>query len=131
MSTHWPVSQQVGTPTSTIEMVPEKLQPSVTTPEKKSKALNWEVFVEKAGIWDKADFVKNGFVDHINATKDTTDYLWYTTRFVFAPDEIFLLSFHFVIDREWIPCLCTFDSVEVENYLRPIAFLEVFMLIKS
>lgn len=69
---------QVGTQTSVVEMVPgEDLN-----------TLKWEVFVEKAGIWDQADFVKNGFVDHINTTKDTTDYLWYTTRFVPSLDEI-------------------------------------------
>lgn len=87
--------QQVGTTTSIVEMASEKLQPSVTSAENNSNALNWEVFVEKAGIWDKDDFVKNGLVDHINTTKDTTDYLWYTTRFVVDLDEIntFLLYF--------------------------------------
>ena len=65
-------SQQVGTQTSVVEMVPAK----------DLKSVEWEVFVERAGIWDQADFVKNGFVDHINTTKDTTDYLWYTKRFV-------------------------------------------------
>jgi hypothetical protein len=63
-------------------MVPEDLQPTMASPNKGVKALKWEVFVETAGIWGEADFIKNGFVDHINTTKDTTDYLWYTTRFV-------------------------------------------------
>lgn len=62
-------------------MVPEQLQPSVVSPHKDLKAISWEVYVEKAGIWGKADFTRNGFVDHINTTKDTTDYLWHTTRF--------------------------------------------------
>ena len=61
-------------------MVPEDLKPSVESPDKDLKGLQWETFVENAGIWGQADFVKNGFVDHINTTKDTTDYLWYTTR---------------------------------------------------
>ncbi|CAL5368849.1 unnamed protein product [Camellia sinensis] len=69
---------KVGSQTSNVEMVPEDLQPSSVN--KDLKGLQWEVFVEKAGIWGEADFVKNGFVDHINTTKDTTDYLWYTTR---------------------------------------------------
>lgn len=63
-------------------MVPEKLQPSVASQGKGLKTLKWEVFKEKAGIWGEADFVKNELVDHINTTKDTTDYLWYTTRLV-------------------------------------------------
>lgn len=63
-------------------MVAEDLQPSVASPDKGVKALKWAIFVEKAGVWGEADFIKNGFVDHINTTKDVTDYLWYTTRFV-------------------------------------------------
>lgn len=66
-----------------VEMVPEDLHPSVDVTNKDLKALKWEVFVEQAGIWGRADFVQNGLVDHLNTTKDTTDYLWYTTRFVF------------------------------------------------
>ena len=61
-------------------MLPEDLQPSLVPSNKGLKGLQWEIFVEKAGIWGVSDFVKNGFVDHINTTKDTTDYLWYTVR---------------------------------------------------
>ena len=57
-------------------MLPEDL--------KSSSGLKWQVFSEKPGIWGEADFVKNVLVDHINTTKDTTDYLWYTTRLVFT-----------------------------------------------
>jgi hypothetical protein len=74
--------QQVRAQTTVVEMAPEDLQPAVASPDKGIEALKWEVFVEKPGIWGEADFTKNGFVDHINTTKDTTDYLWYTTRFV-------------------------------------------------
>jgi hypothetical protein len=56
----------------------EKLQQS----DKGQKTFKWDVCKENPGIWGKADFVINGFVDHINTTKDTTDYLWHTTRFV-------------------------------------------------
>lgn len=56
-------------------MLPEDL--------KSGSGLKWQVFSEKPGIWGEADFVKNELVDHINTTKDTTDYLWYTTRSVF------------------------------------------------
>lgn len=59
-------------------MLPEKLESS----DKGSKAPKWEIFVEKAGVWGNPDFVKNVLVDHINTTKDTTDYLWYTIRLV-------------------------------------------------
>lgn len=75
---------QVGSQTSVIEMIPADLQPSVKAPNKDLKGLQWDVFTEKAGIWDDADFTKNGLVDHINSTRDTTDYLWYTTRLVYS-----------------------------------------------
>lgn len=61
-------------------MIPTDLQPSATAPHKDYKGPQWDVFRERAGVWDAADFTKNGLVDHINTTKDTTDYLWYTTR---------------------------------------------------
>ncbi|KAH9668623.1 Beta-galactosidase 10 [Citrus sinensis] len=75
---------------STVEMVPENLQPSEASPDNGSKGLKWQVFKEIAGIWGEADFVKSGFVDHINTTKDTTDYLWYTTSIIVNENEEFL-----------------------------------------
>ncbi|XP_052197861.1 beta-galactosidase 10 [Diospyros lotus] len=71
---------KVASQTSKIEMVPNK----------DFKGLQWEVFVEKAGISGEADFVRNGLVDHINTTKDTTDYLWYTTSIHVDENEEFL-----------------------------------------
>ncbi|CAJ2641459.1 unnamed protein product [Trifolium pratense] len=66
---------KVSTQTNKIAMIPEKLQQS----DKGQKTFKWDVWKENPGIWGKADFVINGFVDHINTTKDTTDYLWHTT----------------------------------------------------
>lgn len=76
--------------TAMVEMVPEDLHPSVDVTNKDLKALKWEVFVEQAGIWGRADFVQNGLVDHLNTTKDTTDYLWYTTSIFVNENEKFL-----------------------------------------
>ncbi|KAL6223244.1 hypothetical protein ACLB2K_006632 [Fragaria x ananassa] len=72
---------KVASQTSVVEM---------TSETKGLKGLKWEVFVEKAGIWGEADFVKFGFVDHINTTKFTTDYLWYTTSIFIDENEDFL-----------------------------------------
>ncbi|KAL8464878.1 hypothetical protein ACS0TY_034382 [Phlomoides rotata] len=81
---------KVGSQTSVVEMIPTHLHPSTTSPNKDLKGLQWDVFEEKQGIWGAADFTKNGFVDHINTTKDTTDYLWYTTSlFVDKTEELF------------------------------------------
>lgn len=65
----WKCYFQVGSQTAIVEMLHENI-----------KILGWDVFVEKAGIWGEADFSEQGFVDHINTTRDSTDYLWYTTR---------------------------------------------------
>ncbi|GJR06780.1 beta-galactosidase 10, partial [Tanacetum coccineum] len=83
---------KVGSQTSTVEMVSERLQPSLTSPNKDMKAVSWGIYVEKAGIWGEPDFTRNGFVDHINATKDTTDYLWHTTRLTIDENEEFLTN---------------------------------------
>ncbi|RLN05025.1 beta-galactosidase 3 [Panicum miliaceum] len=64
---------KVQSQTSMVVMVPESLQ--ALKPDR------WSIFRETTGIWGKNDFIQNGFVDHINTTKDTTDYLWYTTSF--------------------------------------------------
>ena len=67
---------QVRSQTLMVDMVPETLRAS--------KPDQWSIFTERIGIWDKNDFVRNGFVDHINTTKDSTDYLWHTTRLVYS-----------------------------------------------
>ncbi|KAI9114456.1 hypothetical protein K1719_014684 [Acacia pycnantha] len=77
---------KVNSHTHIVEMVPEKLQQSHGSVE----TLKWEIFKENAGIWGNADLVKNGFVDHINTTKDTTDYLWHTTSVFIGENERFL-----------------------------------------
>ncbi|XP_075661522.1 beta-galactosidase 10 [Castanea sativa] len=81
---------KVRAQTTIVEMVPEDLQPPAASPTTGVEALKWEVFVEKPGIWGEADFIKNDFVDHINTTKDTTDYLWYTTSIFVNENEEFL-----------------------------------------
>ncbi|ONK73107.1 uncharacterized protein A4U43_C04F27330 [Asparagus officinalis] len=75
---------------SIVDMLPASLEASVTFPQKHSREIQWEIFMEKAGVWGEPDFVKNGFVDHINTTKDSTDYLWYTTSLYIDESEGFL-----------------------------------------
>ncbi|CAN1276226.1 Beta-galactosidase 10 [Linum perenne] len=77
---------KVASQSSVVEMVPEDLRPSTKLSEEYPKTLEWEVFVEKAGIWGEADLVKNSLEDHINTTKDASDYLCITI----SDDEQFL-----------------------------------------
>uniref|UniRef100_A0A7N2LVH0 beta-galactosidase n=1 Tax=Quercus lobata TaxID=97700 RepID=A0A7N2LVH0_QUELO len=39
----------------------------------------WSWYKEKVGIWSNNSFVESGLLEHIDTTKDTSDYLWYTT----------------------------------------------------
>ncbi|XP_039014791.1 beta-galactosidase 10-like [Hibiscus syriacus] len=81
---------KVGPLASVVEMVPEELQPSAASPSKGLNGLKWDIFTENAGVWGVADSTKNGFVDQINTTKDTTDYLWCTTSITIGENEEFL-----------------------------------------
>ncbi|XP_031092539.1 beta-galactosidase 10 isoform X1 [Ipomoea triloba] len=83
---------KVSSQTSLVEMIPSDLQPSSASPVRGLKGLQWEVFEEIAGIWGNADFIRRGFVDHINTTKDTTDYLWYTTSLFVDENEESLIN---------------------------------------
>ncbi|KAK6923726.1 Glycoside hydrolase 35, catalytic domain, partial [Dillenia turbinata] len=83
-------SAKVKAQTTVVEMLPENLQPSLLPPNKDLKGLKWDIFKEKAGIHGQADFMMKGFKDHINTTKFSTDYLWYTTRLVVNEDEVIL-----------------------------------------
>ncbi|KAG5067173.1 hypothetical protein JHK86_010904 [Glycine max] len=77
---------KVTSQTNVVAMIPESLQQS----DKGVNSLKWDIVKEKPGIWGKADFVKSGFVDLINTTKDTTDYLWHTTSIFVSENEEFL-----------------------------------------
>ncbi|KAE9604191.1 putative beta-galactosidase [Lupinus albus] len=74
---------KVTSHTSVVEMIPEELKES-------GKPVKWSVFKENTGIWGNGDFVQNGFVDHVNTTKDISDYLWHTTSVIVDENEEFL-----------------------------------------
>lgn len=82
---------KVRTQTAIVDMVPETLE--MLHQNDDLKGVKWETFVEKAGVWSEApDFIENGFVDHLNTTKDSTDYLWYITSLYVDETEGFLKS---------------------------------------
>nr|KAJ0212760.1 hypothetical protein LSAT_V11C400179160 [Lactuca sativa] len=41
---------------------------------------SWSWYVEKVGVWSNESFTETSLVEQINTTKDTSDFLWYTTR---------------------------------------------------
>lgn len=40
----------------------------------------WSWHKEKVGIWGNNSFEASRLLEQINTTKDTTDFLWYSTR---------------------------------------------------
>uniref|UniRef100_A0A1D1XE55 Beta-galactosidase n=1 Tax=Anthurium amnicola TaxID=1678845 RepID=A0A1D1XE55_9ARAE len=49
---------------------------------------NWLSFKEPTGTWGENNFTAEGILEHLNVTKDTSDYLWYTTRVHIAKEDI-------------------------------------------
>jgi hypothetical protein len=41
---------------------------------------NWVSYKEPVGAWGDNNFTAEGILEHLNVTKDTSDYLWYITR---------------------------------------------------
>lgn len=39
----------------------------------------WSEYKEPIGLWGEGNFSAKGILEHLNVTKDSTDYLWYTT----------------------------------------------------
>lgn len=50
--------------------------------EVESISKTWEFVKEPIGVWSTNTFSYQGILEHLNVTKDMSDYLWYTTRFV-------------------------------------------------
>ncbi|OMO65084.1 Glycoside hydrolase, family 35 [Corchorus olitorius] len=56
-------------------------------------ASSWSWYKEKPGVWGNNSFTDSRLLEQINTTKDTSDYLWYTTSIIKSDpsDEAFLL----------------------------------------
>lgn len=42
---------------------------------------NWTILKEPIGEWGGNNFTAEGILEHLNVTKDTSDYLWYIMRY--------------------------------------------------
>ncbi|KAB1213622.1 Beta-galactosidase 9 [Morella rubra] len=49
---------------------------------------SWMTIKEPIGIWSENSFTVQGILEHLNVTKDRSDYLWYTTRIYVSDDDI-------------------------------------------
>ncbi|CAL5408724.1 unnamed protein product [Camellia sinensis] len=55
------------------------LSRSTSVSELSLASVKWSWYKEKVGIWGNNSFTKSELVEQINTTKDTSDFLWYTT----------------------------------------------------
>ncbi|XP_048133870.1 beta-galactosidase-like [Rhodamnia argentea] len=71
---------RVGVPISQIKMVP-------------IGGFSWQSYIEEpVSAFGDGTFTKDGLLEQISLTWDTTDYLWYTTDITISPNEAFLWS---------------------------------------
>ncbi|KAG7028750.1 Beta-galactosidase 9 [Cucurbita argyrosperma subsp. argyrosperma] len=49
---------------------------------------SWMTVKEPVGIWSDKSFTVKGILEHLNVTKDSSDYLWYFTRIHVSSDDI-------------------------------------------
>ncbi|KAL8481118.1 hypothetical protein ACS0TY_027594 [Phlomoides rotata] len=48
----------------------------------------WEFVKEPIGVWSPRNFTHQGILEHLNVTKDQSDYLWYTTRIYITDEDV-------------------------------------------
>ncbi|KAG0491081.1 hypothetical protein HPP92_007944 [Vanilla planifolia] len=53
-----------------------------------SLSSTWMTFIEPIGIWNENSFTSEQILEHLNVTKDASDYLWYITRVNVSEVEI-------------------------------------------
>lgn len=56
--------------------------------EKFHVSKDWMAFKEPIGTWVENSFTARGILEHLNVTKDTSDYLWYITRINVTEEDI-------------------------------------------
>ncbi|KAF7133046.1 hypothetical protein RHSIM_Rhsim09G0058800 [Rhododendron simsii] len=83
---------KVGTQTSikTTEFsLPFSTNISVPSQDKVSLISGtWVTVKEPIGAWGEDNFTVRGILEHLNVTKDRSDYLWYMTRIYVSDDDI-------------------------------------------
>ncbi|KAK9140891.1 hypothetical protein Scep_010572 [Stephania cephalantha] len=53
-----------------------------------SISMDWKTVKEPVGAWSESNFTVHGILEHLNVTKDTSDYLWYITRLHVSDEDI-------------------------------------------
>ncbi|CAK7328423.1 unnamed protein product [Dovyalis caffra] len=56
--------------------------------EGSSKPTSWLTAKEPISLWGEENFTVKGILEHLNVTKDESDYLWYSTRIYVSDDDV-------------------------------------------
>ncbi|GLT61015.1 hypothetical protein SLA2020_337510 [Shorea laevis] len=73
----FPFSQMISMP-----------QDMMTSREVSPVSKSWMTVDEPIGIWSNNSFTVQGISEHLNVTKDNSDYLWYITRIYVSDEDI-------------------------------------------
>ncbi|KAK4356829.1 hypothetical protein RND71_022439 [Anisodus tanguticus] len=87
---------KVGTQTSIKTVGPDSVSvgnnllfPQLMIKSKlESISQSWMTLKEPLGVWGDKNFTSKGILEHLNVTKDQSDYLWYLTRIYISDDDI-------------------------------------------
>ncbi|XP_057546722.1 beta-galactosidase 9 isoform X1 [Amaranthus tricolor] len=72
---------------------------------------SWMTLDEPVGLWSANNFTAQGILEHLNVTKDSSDYLWYFTRINISDEDV-----SFWKDNRTHPAL-TIDSMRDVVYI--------------
>lgn len=81
-------------------------------------ANDWMTLKEPIGLWGNNNFTSRSIMEHLNVTKDKSDYLWYTTRYgtviikkKFSP-QLWALQFSLILQSSSVrPCSSHFKNI--------------------
>lgn len=79
-------------PVGDIFMPTNKLLPDHISDGKVASGLKWKASVEPVGIRGAETIVSNSLLEQLNLTKDSSDYLWYSTSVTVADKDVTSLS---------------------------------------
>ncbi|KAH9680708.1 Beta-galactosidase 9 [Citrus sinensis] len=88
----WSVSSQTSIKTVEFSL---PLSPNISVPQQSmiesklsSTSKSWMTVKEPIGVWSENNFTVQGILEHLNVTKDYSDYLWHITQIYVSDDDI-------------------------------------------
>ncbi|PIA35985.1 hypothetical protein AQUCO_03400110v1 [Aquilegia coerulea] len=81
-------TQEFGSPSSYMTE-PRILQVEEVVP---TISKTWMTLEDPVGAWSENNFTVQGILEHLNVTKDTSDYLWLITRIQISEEEMSFLE---------------------------------------